>query len=147
MASVHTNSVRVFKAYTERIVTPVAVDARVDLGFGVHVSRRICVGNVPFVDNDYWEDAKHCFVILLGKKHFLVYMDSTVNTPIVPDARIYIPAMNGPPEFMEDIEGQRLLNVGLYMHWLSRAGPRPFHVKYVKEHTRGSAEQKEHVSP
>jgi len=146
MASVHINPVKLYRAYTERIITPVAVDAQVELGFGVHISRRLCLGSVSHVDNDYWEDAKHCFVILLGSKHFLVRVNNSINTPNIPDATIYIPACNAPEEFMEEIEGQRLLNVGSYMQWLSRADPRPFHVKYVKAHVRGRAE-KEPANP
>lgn len=141
--TVSVKSTRLFQAHTKRIISPVTVEASIELGFGVCVTKRICLDGDMVIDDKSWEAAKHCFVVMLGKKTFLTVLDMTTTHPHVVNALVYIEAKNAPEELVEVIEGQRLLNVGKYMRWLSESKPGPFCIRRVYEHVNGKGQSQE----
>jgi hypothetical protein len=63
---------RIYRGRVNRVVTPNLLEVDIDLGLGVHITRRIVLNNYTVGDA---EKAMHCLVILVGGKSVLVRVD------------------------------------------------------------------------
>lgn len=155
---------RTFPAKTLRVHAPVcleiegtgalelelALDALVDLDFGVQVRRTFRISDVPLAsaseetDASVLDRAKHCLVVLVGGKNLVIRPDPSLRErwhlmPSIP-ARVYLRdrVLGKPVGYIESMAeaGGPALEVGPFMAWLAGEG---FEVDLVREALNGGA--------
>lgn len=65
---------RLYRGRCSRVLTPNLVEVDIDLGLGVHITRRMVLGHYRVTDGA-GDTAMHCLVILVGGKTVLVRVD------------------------------------------------------------------------
>ena len=86
-----TQIARLFPAKTARIHTPDCIEAKIDLGFGITVDRRILVDGIYGKGSKLlgYDEAKHCMIVLIGGKKLLIEtLDPPVHGPV--RARVFL---------------------------------------------------------
>lgn len=117
-----------FPARTVCVHAPNLIEATLDLGFGVSLTRifRLDTVSTDGLDEEAYSRAKHCLVVLLGGKRLLVQPqdERTFKNPI--EARIYLDEKTH-----GKLVGQTcgmstsvdpVLEVGPYVNWLRARG-------------------------
>lgn len=106
-----------YRARTDRVVTPVIADLFIDVGFGVWVRRRVTFAGATVPDKALWDEAKHASVVLIGGKSLWVELSPENREPQM-TAKVYTQAKNPLPGMQLMIGNVPHLDVGKYMHWL-----------------------------
>lgn len=130
-----TDGTALYSARTIRVHAPNLVEARVDLGFGVELTRLLRLDNVSTegLDDDSRARATHCLVVLAGGKRLLVQIDdpSVYQHPL--DCRVYLEERTH-GRLVGHTAGlspsvDPILELSPFMNWL---GARGFNVDDVK---------------
>lgn len=121
-----TPDIRTYPARTIRVLAPDAADIDVDLGFGIHVTRRVTIEGVDrqAIPRHLKDNAAHCLVVLLGGKSLYVTLDVGQHVPVVP-ARVFLNAkvFNLPADALQsEFKGRMLVDAGWFFSTLVLGG-------------------------
>lgn len=130
-----------FAARTVRVHAPNVLEATLDLGFGVSITRLLRLDNVSMegLDDEARARATHCLVVLAGGKRLIVQTDDveTYRNPI--DARIYLEERTFGKLVGQTFDMSPAINPVLelspFVNWL---GERGFEIDDVKRALNGN---------
>lgn len=81
-----------FRARTVRVHAPNVIEATLNLGFGIGVTRLLRLDNVSSddLDEETRRRAAHCLVVLVGGKSLLAQVADTQTYAVPVEARVYL---------------------------------------------------------
>ena len=107
---------RLYPGKVVRVLTPRMVEVRIDLGFGVSITRELILDGAPTPESEQWELAKRGLIWLTNGMAVYVQCDSMSREPKI-TGTLFVKTKNPKADFVEVIEQQAYADAAGFMRY------------------------------